>query len=77
MKQDRSRVPEEPVPAAAQPDQRAYPPEAILTAEQVAAWLQVSVSQVQRMNLPAVPVGKRRYRYIAGQVLEELRRRAE
>ena len=58
-------------------DQRAYPPEAILTADQLAAWLQVSVSQVHRLNLPAVRVGKSRYRYIAGQVLEELRRRAE
>lgn len=67
----------EPPPAAAPPDQRAYPPEAILTTEQLAAWLQVSVTQVQRLNLPAVPVGKRRWRYIAGQVLEELRRRAE
>lgn len=56
---------------------RSYPPEAVLTAEQVAEWLQVGVGQVQRMNLPAVAVGKRRWRYIAGQVLDELKRRAE
>lgn len=51
--------------------------EAILTAAQVADWLQVSVSQVHRMNLPAVAVGKRRWRYVAGQVLDALRERAE
>lgn len=56
---------------------RVPPREAILTAEQVADWLQVSVSQVHRMNLPAIAVGKRRFRYVAGQVLDALQERAE
>jgi hypothetical protein len=56
---------------------RAYPPETILTAAQLAMWLQVSEAQVQRMNLPGVRTGKRRWRYIAGQVLDELKRRSE
>lgn len=51
--------------------------EAVLTTEQVAAWLQVSPEQVLRMKLPAVAVGKHRWRYVAGQVLDELQRRAE
>ncbi len=51
--------------------------DAILTTEQVAAWLQVSPEQVRRMNLPAIAVGKRKWRYVAGQVLDALEKRAE
>ena len=51
----------------------AYPPEAILTQEQLAEWLQVSERTVKawtflpRLNLPGHNV-----RYSAGQVLEYL-----
>jgi hypothetical protein len=51
--------------------------EAVLTTEQVAAWLQISPEQVRRLHLPAVAVGKRKWRYVCGQVLDELQRRAE
>jgi hypothetical protein len=54
--------------------------DAVLTTEQVAAWLQVSAEQVRHMNLPAVAVGRgkrQRWRYIAGQVLDALAKRAE
>jgi len=51
--------------------------EAVLTTDQVAEWLQVSPEQVRRMNLPAIAVGKRKWRYIAGQVLDALEKRAE
>lgn len=53
------------------------PREAILTTTQVAAWLQISEEQVRRLNLPSIPVGKRRWRYIAGQILDALEKRAE
>ena len=53
------------------------PRDAILTTEQVADWLQISPEQVRRMNLPAVAVGKRKWRYCAGQVLDALEKRAE
>lgn len=52
-------------------------PEAVLTTRQVARWLQVSETQVRRLNLPCIEVGRGRWRYLAGQVLEELKRRAE
>jgi hypothetical protein len=55
----------------------APPRDAILTTEQVAEWLQVSPEQVRRMNLPAIAVGKRKWRYVAGQVLDALAKRAE
>lgn len=51
--------------------------EAVLTLEQLAAWLQVGPDAARAMNLPAVQVGKNRYRYLAGQVLDELARRAQ
>ncbi len=63
-------------PAAAVPH-NAPPREAVLTTEQVAEWLQVSPEQVRRMNLPAIAVGKRKWRYIVGQVLDTLAKRAE
>jgi len=53
------------------------PRDAVLTTEQVAAWLQISPEQVRRMNLPAVPCGKNKWRYIASQVLTALEKRAE
>jgi hypothetical protein len=53
------------------------PRDAWLTTEQVADWLQISAEQVRRLNLPAVAVGKRKWRYLAGQVLDALEKRAE
>lgn len=61
---------------------RSVPPrEAVLTAEQVAEWLQLSVDDVRALNLPAFTVGRGkkrpRWRYVAGQVLDALEKRAE
>lgn len=53
---------------------RDWPP--VLTTEQVAKMLRVSETQVRRMNLPAVKVGKGRYRYVRDQVIEHLKRQA-
>ncbi len=52
------------------------PREAILTLAQLAAWLQVGEDVAAHMNFKAVRIG-RRWRWIAGQVLDELERRAE
>jgi hypothetical protein len=52
------------------------PREAVLTLEQLAAWLQISPDAAANLNLPSFPVGKRGRRYIAGQVLDKLAERA-
>lgn len=54
----------------------AYPETAVLTIEQLAAALQVSVRQAERLDLPCVYLGTRTRRYVWGQVLETLRKRA-
>ena len=53
----------------------APPREAMLTADQVCAWLQISERQLQRQNLPFVRLGKRTIRYHVGTVLEYLTKR--
>lgn len=52
------------------------PRDAVLTAQQLAAALQVSVRTIERMDLPAVYFGRRTRRYIWGQVLDVLKERA-
>lgn len=54
----------------------APPRDAVLTKEQLARALQVSLRQVDRLNLPAVALGHRTVRFLWGQVLDELKRRA-
>lgn len=49
----------------------------VLTTGELAKLLRVSETQVRRMNLPAVEVGRGRWRYVTQQVLDELARRAE
>jgi CO/xanthine dehydrogenase Mo-binding subunit len=49
----------------------------VLTTADLARLLRVSETAVRRMNLPAVEVGRGRWRYVTAQVLEELARRAE
>lgn len=49
----------------------------VVTTEQLAALLKCSPTQVRRMNLPAVEVGRGRWRYVTSQVLEELAERAK
>ena len=51
-------------------------PEAVLTTAQVARWLQISETQVRRLNLPCIEVGRGRFRYVAAQVLDAMRQRA-
>ena len=54
----------------------AYPPSAILTTEQLASWLQVSVSTVKTWPLPRLRLPGQTVRYSAGQVLAYLEGRA-
>jgi hypothetical protein len=53
-----------------------YPRDAVLTIEQVAAGLGVSVRTVERSDLPTVYLGSKTRRYLWGQVLDVLRERA-
>lgn len=53
-----------------------YPREAILTIEEVAKALRVSVKTVMRADLPTVYIGKQVPRYIWGQVFDVLKERA-
>ncbi len=53
----------------------AYPPEAILTIEQVARWLQVSERTVKSWPLPRLKLPGSTVRFSAGQVLAYLERR--
>lgn len=53
-----------------------YTREAVLTIEQVAAALQTSVRNAERMHLPCVMLGARTRRFVWGIVLDELARRA-
>lgn len=48
----------------------------VLTTHELARLLRVSESQARRMNLPALEVGRGRWRYVTAQVLEELAHRA-
>lgn len=53
----------------------AHPPEAILSIEQVAEWLGVSVRFVERLDLPAVFLGVRTKRYLGRDVLAYMEQR--
>lgn len=53
----------------------AYPPEAVLTIEDVAEWLQVSTRKVERLDIPCTFLGTRTKRYIAKDVLKYLETR--
>ncbi len=53
-----------------------YPPEAVLSADQVARALGVSVRQIERMDLPTIFLGARTRRYVWRQILEALEGRA-
>jgi len=50
----------------------AYPPEAILTIDQVARWLQVSPRTVRSWPLPRLKLPGNQARYAAGEVLDYL-----
>ena len=54
----------------------APPREAILTADQLCAWLQVSKRQLRRLKLPVIMLGRRTHRYSVEQVLDHLKRQA-
>lgn len=49
-----------------------YPPETILTAQQVADWIQISVRTVEVLPLPRLRLPTKSVRYSAGQVLAYL-----
>ena len=52
----------------------AFPPEAVLTRQQVAAWLGVDVETVDRLPIRRRKLGRRTVRYLAKWVLEYLER---
>jgi hypothetical protein len=54
-----------------------YSRDAVVTIEQVAAAIGVSVRQVERMDLPTVYCGRRTRRYVWGQILDALTERAQ
>lgn len=54
----------------------AYPPTAVLTAEEVAAWLQVGEATVYRLPIRRIQVGERTTRYLAKDVYDFLEGRA-
>jgi predicted DNA-binding transcriptional regulator AlpA len=52
-----------------------YPPETVLTIDEVAAWLGISKRQVERLDIPFSLLGKRTKRYVAAEVLAFLESR--
>lgn len=54
------------------------PPDAILTRDEVAAWLRITPRQVERLGIPCIDLGRKTKRYRARDVEEHLegRRRA-
>ena len=50
-------------------------PDAILTRDEVAAWLKIRPRQVERMGVPCLDLGRKTKRYRAGDVLEYLEER--
>lgn len=59
-----------PRPVSPAPDR----PDAILTRDQVAAWLQIKPRQVERLGVPCVRLGARTLRYVRADVLRWLER---
>lgn len=61
------------------PDKRvpkAYPPETVLTTEEVAGWLDVHPKTVRTLGIRTVRLGHSTVRYLAKHVLEYLEKRA-
>lgn len=54
----------------------AYTAESVLTIEQVAAWLQISKRQAERLKIPCVYLGTRTRRFIGRDVLAFLQSKA-
>ena len=52
----------------------AYPPEAVLTGDQVAAWLQISTKTLESLAIKSAKIGHRTRRYLARHVIEYLER---
>lgn len=50
--------------------------EALLTPAECCEWLDISKSQLYRLNLPTIRLGERTVRYSVEQVLEHLKRTA-
>ncbi len=58
-------------PTAARPPSHfgELPPDAVLTTDQVAAWLQVRPRQLERLGVPRLDLGRKTKRYLARDVL--------
>jgi hypothetical protein len=52
-------------------------PDAILTAQEVAAWLKITPRQVQRLGVPCIDLGRKTKRYLAKDVSEYLEARRQ
>ena len=59
-----------PSSVAAPPEPRSYPPNAILTQEEVAAWLGVSTRTLRKLPMKRWAGSSRLVRYLARHVLE-------
>ena len=53
-----------------------YPPDAVLTVEEVADWLGVSPKSVTRYGIKRIKLGGRTTRYLASDVYDYLRAKA-
>jgi hypothetical protein len=53
----------------------AYPETAVLTIEDVAAWLQVSKRHAERLHIPCFYLGTRTRRYLGSTVLDYLKKK--
>ena len=54
-----------------------YPRDAVVTINQVAAAIGVSVRTVERMDLPTIYCGRKTRRYLWGRILDTLAGRAQ
>ena len=56
-------------------DVRTFPLHAVLTRDELAEYLSVSIRQIERLDLPVTYLGDHTPRYILRRVIEELERR--
>lgn len=52
-----------------------YSPETVLTIEEVARWLRVSVRQAERLKIPCFYLGERTRRYLGKTVIEYMEKK--
>jgi len=65
------------IPVSTMAEPITYSRDALVTIEEVAAALRVSVRQVERLDLPTIYCGRRTRRYLWSSVLDTLSERAQ